>query len=70
MALLVQVPWASVRVWPSWAVPEIVGSAVFTGAGIRTAAVEDDTAGVPGPVSLVAVSCTSIVSSTSFAVGT
>ena len=27
----VQVPLAAVSVWPSWAVPEIVGSTVLTG---------------------------------------
>ena len=74
VGLFVQVPLCSVSVWPCWAVPVIVGGAVFAGGGTTTAgvtaAVALELAGLPAPPALLAVSCTLIVWPTSPATGT
>src|SRR2546425_907721 len=65
VGLFVHVPWCSVSVWPCWAVPLIVGGEVLVGTGGTTTAVAAEVAGAPGPVALLAVSCTLIVWPTS-----
>jgi len=74
VGLFVQPPWASVSVWPCWAVPVIVGGLVFAGGGGGgvgcTSAVAADVAALPGPPSLLAVSWTFSVCPTSPATGT
>ena len=63
-------PWDSVRVWPCWAVPLIVGGFSIAGTADSTLAVAADVAGEPDPLALLAVSCTLIVWPTSPATGT
>ena len=70
MGLFSHSPWASVSVWPCWAVPVIVGTALLTGAATITIAVALDVAGLLVPASLPAVSCTLIVWPTSPGTGT
>ncbi len=61
----VQVPLSPVSFWPSWAVPEIVGGAVFLGTAFaETTAVWADCA-ESEPSALVAVTRTRIVLPTS-----
>ena len=61
MGLLLQVPWASVSVWPCVVVPVIVGGEDSTGGGrvaagtvIVIAAVADGVPGTPGALSVTA----------------
>jgi hypothetical protein len=65
--LSVHAPFASVSVWPGWAIPEIAGGDVLVGAGGVTTAVGAEVA-VLLPVVSVAVSTTTIVCPTSAAV--
>src|SRR5207253_10537436 len=58
----VQVPWASVSVWPCWAVPPIGGAPSFAGGGGTTTAVALALAALLEPPALLAVSWTVIVS--------
>ena len=65
MGLFVQEPFSSLSVWPCCAGPEIVGSVLFTGGGGTIAAVADESAGLPAPIALLAVSCALSVCPTS-----
>jgi hypothetical protein len=51
------VPLSAVKVWPSWAVPEIVGAPVFAGAFPKTGAVVVEVA-VEFPALLVPLTLT------------
>ena len=69
VGLLVHSPLCSVSSLPCCGVPVIVGSFVFTGTADLITAVGSEIAGVPGPLSLLAVSSTLIVCPTSPATG-
>ena len=62
-------PWCSVNVWPCWAVPVTVGSVESTGTGGTTTAVASDSAALPEPPALLAVSVTRSLCPTSSATG-
>ena len=59
-AVPLQVPGLAVRVWPTWAVPEMVGGEVFAGAADAdcTTALGAEVAAPSGATPLVAVTTT------------
>ena len=68
--MCVQVPVVAVNVWPTWAVPEIVGAELFVGIISMTALVATLVAGVLEPKPFVAVTETVRVFPTSADTGT
>ena len=68
--MCVQTPVVAVNVWPTWAVPEIVGTELFVGMMSMTALVAALVAGVLEPKPFVAVTETVRVFPTSADTGT
>ena len=71
-AVPVHVPGAAVSVWPSWAVPEMVGRDVFTGAvpDVPDTAAVGSEPSVVDPAVLLAVTKTRMACPTSAVPGT
>ena len=68
--MCVQVPVVAVNVWPTFAMPEIVGTELFVGIILMTALVAALVAGVLKPEPFVAVTETARVFPTSADTGT
>ena len=68
--MCVQTPVAAVNVWPTWAVPEIVGAELFVGMMSMTETVAELVAAELDPPEFVATMATVNVLPTSAATGT